>query len=79
MPLGLRSVAALTGHAQEYVAWAWAVNGFFSVLSSILGVILAMVLGFHAVLLIAFAAYAVGVAALARIPAPAERRAGPSG
>jgi hypothetical protein len=79
MPLGLRSVAALTGHAQEYVAWAWAVNGFFSVLSSILGVILAMVLGFHAVLLIAFIAYAIAVAALARIPLPAERRAGPAG
>ncbi|UCE85936.1 MAG: class I SAM-dependent methyltransferase [Deltaproteobacteria bacterium] len=77
LPLGLRSVAALTSHAQEYVAWSWAVNGFFSVLSSIVGVILAMMLGFNAVLLIALAAYAVGVTAMARIPVPAERRAGP--
>lgn len=71
MPIGIRSVAALSEHQREYVAWAWAVNGFFSVVSSVLATILAMSLGFGIVLLLAAMAYAVGVAALMRIPAPA--------
>ena len=68
MPLGLRTVASLTEHRREYVAWAWAVNGFFSVIASILSTILAMVIGFRLLLLTAVAVYAVGVFALSRIP-----------
>jgi hypothetical protein len=70
MPLGLRTVAALGEHGEEYVAWSWAVNGFFSVVSSVLATILAMALGFNAVLLSALGVYLVGIAALLRIPAP---------
>src|SRR5262245_23193787 len=68
LPLGLRSVAALSPHPREYVAWGFAVNGFFSVLSSVLATILSMVLGFRAVLALAVAIYAVGVAAFSRVP-----------
>src|SRR5262245_35314052 len=68
MPIGLATVAATTSHAREYVAWAWAVNGFCSVVASVLATILAMSFGFHAVLALAAAVYAVGVAALVRIP-----------
>jgi len=64
MPIGLTTVARLTSHKREYVAWAWAVNGFFSVMASILSTILAMVFGFRIVLLIALAVYAVGVFSL---------------
>ena len=71
MPIGIRSVAATTEYEREYVAWAWAVNGFFSVVASVLATILAMSLGFGTVLLLAVVAYAIGVAALMRIPAPA--------
>jgi hypothetical protein len=46
------------------------VNGFCSVVASVLATILAMSFGFHAVLALAAAIYAVGVAALLRIPAP---------
>jgi hypothetical protein len=71
MPLGLRSVAAAGGpHGQSYVAWSWAVNGFFSVVSSVLSTILSMSLGFDQVMVCALAIYALGIAALLRIPAP---------
>jgi hypothetical protein len=74
MPLGLRTVATLGPHGMDYAAWAWAVNGFFSVVSSLLATMLAMSFGFDAVLLIALGVYAVGVAAFAsllrRSPAP---------
>lgn len=68
MPLGLARVAALGAYGREYVAWAWAVNGFFSVMASILSTILAMAFGFQLVLLVALAVYAVGIASLMQIP-----------
>jgi hypothetical protein len=67
MPLGLRIVSTTSRHGQEYVAWAWAINGFFSVLSSLFSTILSMVVGFTAVLWIALAIYLTGIAALWRI------------
>ena len=69
MPLGLLTVAGVSHHRAEFVAWAWAVNGFASVVSSILAVILSMVVGFNAVLMAAIAVYLVGIRALAGIPA----------
>ena len=70
MPLGLRTVAAVTPHAEEFVAWSWAVNGFFSVVSSVLATILSMTVGFNLVMLAAAAVYLIGIAALRGIPAP---------
>jgi hypothetical protein len=70
MPFGLRRVAALTDHEQEYVAWAWAVNGFLSVIGSVLTTMLAMELGFRAVQFLALIVYAVGVVAFLRLPRP---------
>lgn len=74
MPLGLGRIAGLATTEREYVAWAWAVNGFFSVISSVASTILAMAIGFNAILLTALAVYAVAVAAMTRIPdaAPTE-------
>ena len=69
MPLGLESVAALGIHPKEYVAWAWAVNGFFSVITAVLSTILAMSFGFTTVLAIGLSCYLIGVASLWRIPA----------
>jgi hypothetical protein len=68
MPIGLRTAAGLSERPREYVAWAWAVNGFFSVIASILSTILAMVLGFRALFLVALGVYLVGVLALGRLP-----------
>src|SRR5262249_16873778 len=46
MPLGLRWAAASTPHAQRFVAWCWAVNGFCSVVASVLATMLSMSIGF---------------------------------
>jgi hypothetical protein len=46
------------------VPWAWAVNGFFTVIGSIGAMILGMILGFTAVFFIAAACYAVGLLAI---------------
>jgi hypothetical protein len=51
------------------------VNGFFSVITSILSTILAMMVGFKVVQFLALAVYVVGVTALARVPAVPERGA----
>ncbi len=69
MPLGLRTVAGWSDHSQEYVAWAWAVNGFFSVISSVGATILAMAYGFTVVILCAMALYVIGTVSLLRVAA----------
>lgn len=67
MPLGLRAVSRLTGLGREYVAWGWAVNGFASVVGSVLTTLLSMTFGFRAVMVLALAVYAVAVLALRRL------------
>jgi hypothetical protein len=74
MPLGIRALAHLTDLASEYVAWGWALNGFASVVGSVLATMLAMTYGFQTVLLLALGAYVVALLAL-RAPA-AVRGAG---
>jgi hypothetical protein len=73
MPIGLRAVSGLTPRPQELVAWSWAVNGFFSVVSSVLATVLSMAIGFNRVMLLAVVIYLVGIAALARVPVPESR------
>jgi hypothetical protein len=69
MPIGLGAVANLSPeHYEEYIAWGWAVNGFFSVTSTVLATILSMTFGFRFVFFLAVAIYAVGVAAMSRVP-----------
>jgi spermidine synthase len=68
LPLGLRTVGSMTTRPREYIAWAWAVNGFFSVIASILSTILSMVFGFRTLMLIALAVYVIGALALTRLP-----------
>lgn len=68
MPLGLRVVGAAGGEAGDrYVAWAWAVNGFASVVGSVSTTMLSMTYGFRAVQWGAVVVYAFAVAALARL------------
>ena len=70
--LGLETVARLSTHSREYMAWAWALNGFFSVITSIAATILAMSFGFKVVLALAMLAYFAGIAAMVRIPETAD-------
>ena len=68
MPIGLAAVSSATQHKQEIIAWSWAVNGFTSVVASVLATVLSMTIGFRGVQLIAVAIYGIGVLALRRIP-----------
>ena len=52
---------------EAFVAWCWAVNGFFSVTSSVLATLLSITLGFQAVMYVALAIYAIGVLALGAV------------
>ncbi|MDQ3294096.1 MAG: hypothetical protein M3527_06580, partial [Actinomycetota bacterium] len=67
MPLGLGLVARLGPDGEQYVAWSWAVNGFFSVIGSVLTTMLSMTIGFRAVQLLALAVYGLAVVALTRL------------
>jgi len=71
MPIGLRAVSGLTPHHEQYVAWCWAVNGFCSVVASVLATILAMTTGFNTVILVGLCCYLVGIAAFLRVPVAA--------
>ena len=68
-------LAGLTEHKTEYVAWGWAVNGFASVVGSVLSTMLAMTFGFHVVMIVAFCIYVVAVATLWGL-LPSARSAG---
>jgi hypothetical protein len=60
-PTGLRMIEK---EASLLVPWAWAVNSFFTVIGSVIAIILGMTLGFTAVLAIAAALYAVALVAI---------------
>ncbi len=53
-PLGLSRVAA---EAPDFVPWAWGINGFASVVSAVLATLLAIHLGFTAVIVLAALLY----------------------
>jgi hypothetical protein len=74
MPLGLGLVNRLTVHREDYSAWSWAVNGFFSVIGSVLTTMLSMRFGFDLVQYVALATYAVAVVVFLRLlrQAPTE-------
>lgn len=73
MPLGLGLVAGLSEHADEYVAWSWAVNGFCSVIGSVLTTILAMSFGFDRVQVLAVVVYAIAVVAFLQLQRLSQR------
>lgn len=72
MPLGLGQVRRLGTSGEAYVAWAWAVNGFFSVIGSVLTTVLSMTFGFRSVQFGALAVYVIAGLAFARLRAAAN-------
>jgi len=60
-PLGFRLVSQVN---QPLTPWAWGVNGFASVVGSILSVMLAQTIGFSLVMALAVAIYLIGLAAI---------------
>ena len=71
-PTGLGVVA---GEAPGLVPWAWGINGFFTVIGTILALVLAMMFGFLAVLALAGACYLAAGLALAWTGATASAAA----
>ena len=64
-PLGLRMVMQ---RSSSLGAWAWGVNGFFTVIGTVLALMLGMIAGFRIVLFLACACYLLGFLAVAQIP-----------
>jgi hypothetical protein len=67
MPLAITLVARDPAHSREYVAWGWAINGFFSVIGSTLTTMASMALGFRAVLVASVVLYLVVITLLDRL------------
>ncbi|HVX28351.1 MAG TPA: hypothetical protein VHB70_18535 [Parafilimonas sp.] len=64
MPIGIllgmpfpSGIKLISEKAPSLIPWAWGVNGFFTVIGSVMALILSMMLGFQAVLWIAIAIY----------------------
>jgi spermidine synthase len=66
-PTGLRMVGK---EAPPLVPWAWAVNGFFTVIGSVAAMILGMALGFTAVFIVAAGCYTVALITIRTGTAP---------
>jgi len=60
-PLGLRLAMQ---RSSALGSWAWGVNGFFTVIGTVLALMLGMMIGFRIVLLLACACYLGGLLAL---------------
>ena len=58
------AMARLGGAAEETIPWAWAINGFASVVGAVLATLLAIHLGFAAVILLAVLIYGLACATL---------------
>ena len=59
-PSGIRLLA---GRSEDFIPWAWGINGSASVLGSIGGLFLAVEIGFASLMMLAAGCYAVGAAA----------------
>ena len=62
-PIGL---SRLAGEAPDFIPWAWGINGFASVMSASLATLLAIELGFTAVVVLALTLYALAAAVFRR-------------
>jgi hypothetical protein len=60
-PLGLEK---LSFHGDKTVAWAWGINGFFSVISTVLATIIAIELGFFWLIIFGSVAYLISTLAI---------------
>ena len=75
MPLGIllgipfpAGIDIISRQAPSLIPWAWGVNGFFTVIGSVLAIILSMSTGFQSVLWIAIAIYLVSMLVITRVP-----------
>ena len=66
-PLG---ILLLEKQPRGAIAWAWGLNGLFTVVGGLLSVVLSIVVGFRLTLILAFAIYAVAMAMFSRMRRP---------
>jgi hypothetical protein len=66
MPLPL-GILALERQPRGAIAWAWGLNGLFTVIGGLLSVVLALALGFRATLFVALALYGVAFVSFSRL------------
>lgn len=83
MPLGIllgmpfpSGIRLLSKQAPAMIPWAWGVNGFFTVIGSVVALILSMMIGFQAVLWIASAIYLVSMIIVNGQSEPSAGRSG---
>lgn len=69
-PLGLRLAIE---RSTALGSWAWGVNGFFTVIGTVLALILGMMIGFRMVLLLACSSYLFALMAISRVSKLARR------
>jgi len=74
MPLGIllgmpfpSGIDIISRHAPSLIPWAWGINGFFTVIGSVLAIILSMITGFQSVLWIAIGIYLVSMLVITRV------------
>jgi hypothetical protein len=69
LPTGVRMIE---GDTEAFLPWAWGINAGFTVLGSVLAIVIALAAGFSAVLACATLCYVVAVAAMLPTPAKAD-------
>jgi predicted membrane-bound spermidine synthase len=74
MPLGIllgmpfpSGIDLISKQAPSLIPWAWGVNGFFTVIGSVMAIMLAMTIGFQGALWIAIAIYLISLLLITRI------------
>ena len=70
-PLG---ILLLEGQPRGAIAWAWGLNGLFTVVGGLLSVALSLFVGFRVTLIVAFAIYGVAMAMFSRMRRPVPAR-----
>jgi hypothetical protein len=66
MPLPL-GILAIADQPRGAVAWAWGLNGLFTVIGGLASVVLGITLGFQATLIVALALYALAFLSLGKL------------
>jgi spermidine synthase len=64
-PLGILAIAR---HPRGAIAWAWGMNGLFTVVGGLASVLISMVFGFNAAIIVALALYALAFAVFRKLP-----------
>ena len=75
MPLGIllgipfpTGIDIISRYAPSLIPWVWGINGFFTVIGSVVAIILSMMTGFQSVLWIAIAIYLISMFVIIKIP-----------